>query len=262
MMSCWSGNALLALTIIASGVRAVWEFPCIGAWAADKVVGPNRVLAGFDDPLVQGGLVVLSLAKDSLGFWHRLADWLHHCAFLVTLELTGEVQCTKPEACLQRRSDFAHYLRSVLVSRCHINASAQRLTNVAVVPRLDPSALSWLLADLANFVAVDTFWDVLASDLVMIIQVAMRRENAHTRRELGIRPHLQLVALWNEHRCDWILEEDRVVFEVVESDHCVLIVPPDLAWKTRAVFAVENGQRTLGTCVIGIQWEVFWRIGT
>jgi len=72
MSSIRSGNALLALSIIAGGVRAFWEFPCIGARAADEVVGPNGVLAGLNDPLVQGGLVVLSLAKHSLGPGHRL----------------------------------------------------------------------------------------------------------------------------------------------------------------------------------------------
>ena len=71
MVSCRSGDALLALAIIAGGVRAVWEFPCIGTRAADEVVSPNRVLAGVNDPLVKGGLVVLSLAKQSLGL--RLA---------------------------------------------------------------------------------------------------------------------------------------------------------------------------------------------
>jgi len=71
MVSHRSVNALLALIITAGGVRAVWEFPCIGARAADEVVSPNRVLAGVNDPLVKGGLVVLSLAKQSLGL--RLA---------------------------------------------------------------------------------------------------------------------------------------------------------------------------------------------
>ena len=206
MMWCPSDNALLALSIIAGGVRTVWVFPCIVARTADEVVGPNRVLASFNDPLIQGGLIHYSLAKHSLGLWHRLKGWLEHCAFLVTLEFTCEVHFTKLEACVQGRSNLAHDHRSVLISRLHINASAQGLINVAVVPRLDPSALCWLLEDLANFVAVDTLWDVLASDLFMIIQVAMRREDAHTRRELGIWPHLQLVALWNKNWCDRFLE--------------------------------------------------------
>ena len=74
MISCRSDNALLALSIIAGGVRTVWESPSIGARTADEVVGPDCVLAGFNDPLVQGGLVVLSLAKHNLGLWHRLTD--------------------------------------------------------------------------------------------------------------------------------------------------------------------------------------------
>jgi len=74
MVSHRSGNALLALIITAGGVRAVWEFPCIGARAADEVVSPNQVLAGFNDPLVKGGLVFLSYAIHCLGLWHRLTS--------------------------------------------------------------------------------------------------------------------------------------------------------------------------------------------
>jgi len=118
------------------------------------------------------------------------------------------------------------------------------------------------MACLADFVALDTVWDVLASDLIIIIQVAMRRENAHARRELGVRPHLELIALRDKHRCDTVLEEDAVAFEVVEGDHCGLVVPKDAAGETRAVFAVEEGQRTLGVCVVGLQCVVCCQIGT
>ena len=74
MVSCRSVDALLALIITAGGVRAFWEFPCIGTRTADEVVSPNLVLAGFNDPLVKGSLVFLSTAIHLLGHWHRLTS--------------------------------------------------------------------------------------------------------------------------------------------------------------------------------------------
>ena len=181
-------SAFGALIVLASGARAGWELPGVGALAADKVLSMDSVAVHRDNPLVERRHVVLRLAG------HRHGMLAPNCSpnisLLFMVELFTERHVVKLRA--------EHVLPNIYVgllygwsiswveSRLHVDF------DVAIVLWLHPVPLGLKVrefaqgnvceVDVSNVMAAKILWSVAAVNddllylLVLVIIVKLELE--------------------------------------------------------------------------------------